>query len=98
MGKEKCTDGRRFNRPPVGSRFKPGQTGNKKGRPKKPPEPSLDQQVVQIIGDVLKEEVPVALLGENRSLPLLKAALMTALMQAAKKGNVAAVDKAMSLA
>src|SRR3954447_4555105 len=32
MAKAKCVDGRRFNRPPVASQFKPGQSGNPRGK------------------------------------------------------------------
>jgi len=32
MAKAKCADGRRFNRPPVASQFKPGQSGNPRGK------------------------------------------------------------------
>ena len=36
MGKKKkCTDGRRDNQPPIEHRWKPGQSGNLNGRPKK---------------------------------------------------------------
>ncbi|MGH1399214.1 MAG: DUF5681 domain-containing protein [Alphaproteobacteria bacterium] len=34
MSKKKCTDGRKNNRPPKEHQFKPGQSGNPKGRPK----------------------------------------------------------------
>ncbi|MAI61135.1 MAG: hypothetical protein CBB87_01445 [Micavibrio sp. TMED27] len=33
--KKKCTDGRRKNRPPVEHQFKPKQSGNPAGRPRK---------------------------------------------------------------
>jgi len=32
MAKAKCVDRRRFNRPPVASQFKPGQSGNPGGK------------------------------------------------------------------
>jgi hypothetical protein len=55
-----------YRRPPEATRFKPGQSGNAKGRPKRlPPD----------IAAILSEPVPVKAGGKARNMPSFEAAL-----------------------
>lgn len=53
-----------FGKPPVGSRFKKGQSGNPKGRPKAEP-----QNDVQMFHEILNEPIAVKVRGKVRTIP-----------------------------
>ena len=59
-----------YGRPPVASRFKPGQSGNPKGRPK------TSKNVDTILQDTFFRKVTVREGGVARSVPFLEAFLM----------------------
>lgn len=49
MSKKKCNDRRRTNRPPKASQYKPGQSGNPYGRPRKR-KSTLEDDVKDVFG------------------------------------------------
>ncbi|QCI80353.1 hypothetical protein E6W36_15070 [Hankyongella ginsenosidimutans] len=73
------------------SRFKPGQSGNPKGRPKKA------QNASTLIGAVLGERIPVRENGRTRKISKLEASL-TQLANKAAAGDVRAILAVVALA
>lgn len=59
--KKKCNDGRRNNSPPESGKFKPGQSGNLKGRPQKRQSTFEDE-----IKDVFGKTREVTIDGESK--------------------------------
>lgn len=59
MVKKNHKDGRRHNKPPEHSRFKPGQSGNLKGRPKK------SNTFQQDVNEVLNAKVLITVNGKK---------------------------------
>ena len=59
-----------FGRPPKSTRFKPGQSGNPKGRPPK------SSNATTILREALFRPVPVRENGTSRTVPFLEAFLM----------------------
>lgn len=80
-----------YRNPPVHSRFKPGQSGNCKGRPKKA------QNASTLIGAVLGERIPVRENGRTRKISKLEASL-TQLANKAAAGDVRAILAVVALA
>ncbi len=80
-----------YYNPPVHSRFKPGQSGNPKGRPKKA------QNASTLIGAVLGERIPVRENGRTRKISKLEASL-TQLANKAAAGDVRAILAVVALA
>lgn len=80
-----------YRTPPVHSRFKPGQSGNPKGRPKKA------QNASTLIGAVLGERIPVRENGRTRKISKLEASL-TQLANKAAAGDVRAILAVVALA
>lgn len=74
-------DGRRNNRPPREFQFKAGQSGNKKGRPKKPP-PSL----LELISAELNAKHLLEVGGKQVEVPL-KVVLIRQVIRLACKGH-----------
>ena len=72
-----------YGRPPKGSRFKPGQSGNPKGRPKAPP------KLEELIAKEAAKLISVSVDGEKQKLPQL-AVVIKALFQKAMKGDLTA--------
>jgi hypothetical protein len=58
-----------YGRPPKATQFKPGRSGNPKGRPKGP------RSIGAILRDVIAQRVPVAEGGKTRRLPALEVML-----------------------
>ena len=65
MSKKKCTDGRRNNRPPKDGQFKPGQSGNPTGRPKKRKSTFTDE-----IKTVFGKEREITIDGQTRTMSM----------------------------
>lgn len=80
-----------YRNPPAHSRFKPGQSGNAKGRPKK------TQNASTLIGAVLGERIPVRENGRTRKISKLEASL-TQLANKAAAGDVRAILAVVALA
>jgi hypothetical protein len=91
MAKGKYRDGRRNNRPPPKNQFKPGQSGNNKGRPTKP-----RISAKQMVGRLLSEKHPIVVRGRQKMVPLVEMILMK-IFDLALKGNPRAIMWAMEL-
>jgi hypothetical protein len=79
-----------YKHPPMHSRFKPGQSGNPKGRPKRPPTLRGD------LADVLSEPVPAGE-GEKAICITRQRALVKKLADMGLEGNMKALNLIMAL-
>ncbi len=75
-----------YGKPPLHGRFKPGQSGNPKGRPKKKEPSQID------VSGVLEEPVVINLRGRKREISKFEAGLR-AQVQKAIKGDVRAAKE-----
>lgn len=66
--------------PPKATQFKPGQSGNPRGRPKRKPPATIDEVVARAFGKMIEAQEG----GEVISIPLVQAMLERSLLQAAK--------------
>jgi hypothetical protein len=82
--KRKGRDARRNNRPPKEYQFKQGQSGNKKGRPKKAP------TVLDLVEEELDSKHSVTVGARQIQVPL-KRLLVKQLLRVAMKGNIKAL-------
>lgn len=80
-----------YKNPPKSGQFKPGQSGNPKGRPKKERDPICD-----IIEDVFFAEQMVNIGGNPKKMRAIKIVLMK-LVQRAQQGNERATSLMFSL-
>ncbi|MDP8997992.1 MAG: DUF5681 domain-containing protein [Pseudomonadota bacterium] len=83
-----------FAKPPVATRFKPGQSGNPKGRPKgsKTTVPSLaEERIKKLILEEAYRTIPVLEKGRRITIPMISAVLRAVAMNAAKGNNRAAM-------
>ncbi|HEY8381027.1 MAG TPA: DUF5681 domain-containing protein [Microvirga sp.] len=83
-------------KPPQHTRFQKGQSGNRRGRPKKP---SLHEQMQAGMRDALGELVTVRLNnGETRQVTALEAAFLKVRNEVLQSGNVNKLDKLLKMA
>jgi len=80
-----------YGKPPAESRFKPGRSGNPKGRPKG------GKAFGTIIRDILSEKVDVRTARGSRKMPAFEAMLRTKLNHALK-GDAKATEQIMKVA
>ena len=79
-----------YGKPPLHSRFKPGQSGNPKGRPK-------DARGLRtIVRDALDEKILIRTNGKDRRVTRLEA-LVLKQIELASKGDLRALDKLIHL-
>ncbi|WP_339952221.1 DUF5681 domain-containing protein [uncultured Albimonas sp.] len=79
-----------YARPPAESRFKPGQSGNSKGRPKG------SKNLSSILEDSLFGPVPVTIGGRSTTVPAIEA-IMLRLRIKALEGDLRAIEKVMKV-
>lgn len=79
-----------YGRPPRSSRFKSGQSGNPKGRPK------TARSVKSEVRDILLMPVAIGSGGKRKSIPTLRAALLR-LREKALNGDLRALEKLLAL-
>ncbi len=79
-----------YGKPPAHSRFKPGQSGNPRGRKKG------ERSVKAVVRKVLNEKVPVRTARGTRKMTKLEALVHTSLNNALK-GNAKATDQILKL-
>lgn len=84
-GGGKREDGRRNNKTPDHSKFKPGQCGNPAGRPKG------SKSTGTLVREILDQTVPVKLRGKDVKVPLRKAMLLKAVDDFMQRGNLRAL-------
>jgi Family of unknown function (DUF5681) len=82
--KRKASDGRKNNKPPEQHQFKKGQSGNKKGRPKK------DPTFLHLVEKELNSKHSISVGTRQIELPL-KLLLVKQLLRIAMKGNTKAL-------
>jgi len=79
-----------YGKPPLPSRFKPGHSGNPKGRPKH------SRNLKTIVAEELKASVTVTENGRRRNMPA-RQALIKKLKQLALQGDLKAVAQLLAL-
>jgi Family of unknown function (DUF5681) len=80
-----------YCRPPLHSRFKPGQSGNPKGRPKQ------SRNLRTIVKQVLSEDMQIREAGRSRRMPAMEALVRT-IRARAFKGDPKAIASLIALA
>ena len=80
-----------YGRPPVASQFKPGQSGNPRGRKKGV------KNVATIFNDALYKPVKIRTAGRVRTLPKIEA-VVEVMLSKALAGDIPAVSKILELA
>ncbi len=79
-----------FGKPPKSGQFRPGKSGNKKGRPKGAKNFKTD------LKDVLGETIPVTMNGKTKRITKQKAMLLTTVAKAVK-GDIKATNTVISM-
>ena len=77
-------------RPPIGTRWKPGQSGNPRGRPKG------TRNIGAVLNDVLRQKIAVTENGQTRRMPVLEA-MMRRLVNDALRSTPSAVKLLLSI-
>ncbi len=86
MADKKGPDGRRFNRPPENSKFKRGQSGNRKGRPKS------QMSGMSSIFDEASSQLVTVIAANGKRIKMTKTkAAAHQLVNAALKGEIRAI-------
>ena len=85
-----------YKRPPLEKRFRPGQSGNPLGRPKKK-KPVGPKNIATVLNDILSEPVTVRE-GEKKRTISKREALIRSILNAAIGGSPTAMSKIIALA
>jgi len=80
-----------YGRPPLNTRFKPGQSGNRKGRPKGA------KGFKQSVAEMLNERIPIRTKDGRKASMRTRDGLYRALREYSFKGNMRALDKMIEL-
>ena len=80
-----------YGKPPRAHRFKPGQSGNRRGRPRPLPE------IVDLFGKELTRKHTIIEGGQQVRIPMLQL-LVKRLLQLAVKGDLRAISEALNFA
>ncbi len=79
-----------YGKPPMATRFKKGQSGNPKGRPK------ASKNVSTMLEDVFFQMIPITESGKRRAVPVVEAILLQ-LVNGAAKGDMRHIDRVLKL-
>lgn len=90
MSKARPTQDRGYGKPPREHQFKPGQSGNPKGRPKG--SKNLGKQII----DMMEQKIPVTMNGETKRLQA-NIAIIQAQLVKAMKGDRKAAEMCLNL-
>ena len=85
-----------YGKPPKHSQFKPGQSGNKKGRPKRPPRAMIPSQMYKDVLRVMEMQMRVKTPGGDATLTFAEATIF-AIATGAIKGNPRLLDRWISM-
>lgn len=87
-----------YGKPPKQTRFKPGQSGNPKGRPRKPKKlyATTMEVVRQLLIDAMEQEITITMNGRSRKV-LGIVALFNQLLAKAVKGDMRSLKLAIDL-
>lgn len=80
-----------YARPPMHTRFKPGRSGNPRGRPR------TRKNLASMAREVLQQPVAVMVNGRRKTVPALQAALQKLLARALKDGDPRALTAIIAL-
>jgi hypothetical protein len=83
-----------YGRPPEGSRFRPGQSGNPSGRPRGR---NGRKDLSQLLDDLFTKRLTVTENGQRRSIAAIEAVLTT-MLRAALRGDTRATSQLLKLA
>ena len=67
---------------PKDTQWKPGQSGNPRGRPKKPERSVSQRQQLRDIAEIMEEHVPIAINGQRKTMTMFQAAVRRIMLQA----------------
>ena len=73
-----------YGKPPPDTRWKPGQSGNPKGRPKKIERSVTERQVLRDFVGAIEREVTITIDGKRKRMPFIAAIYEQGALQAAK--------------
>lgn len=90
MAEPEPNDAVGYGRPPRHTRFKPGQSGNPRGRPRR------KQSMADLLEPVLSEKVTVSING-NRKRVRADTAMLFRLREQALKGDIKAINVVLTL-
>jgi hypothetical protein len=85
-----------YGRPPVATRFKPGQSGNRHGRPPKEQRAATHRQIRQDILGEMENITTVMIDGRPEQVPMI-VLIVRQLMMRAAKGELRAIEKVLAL-
>ena len=80
-----------YGKPPKAHQFKPGKSGNPKGRPRRA------ETMPEIVAKVRDEMVPITIDGKRKKVPLMEAALRQTIANCFKSGNPRHLEKMLDL-
>lgn len=79
-----------YGRPPRNTRFRPGQSGNRRGRPK------AAKNVGAVLEEVFFQKIPITVNGKRRKVTMVEA-ILRQLANGAAKGEMRHIDRVVKL-